>query len=158
MILVVMRHARAAPADNLLNDHQRALDGRGRLEAREVGGSLAAWGIMPDHVLCSDARRTRETWDRMEGAFGRAIPVDHIHEFYTEGVEAAPVALAEIRAETALIIGHNPDWEYLVEILSGRRIAMSPATAVILDIASIDWAHAVVQRGKWRLADVLKPL
>ena len=28
-----------------------------------VGERLAREGLLPDHVLCSTARRTRQTWD-----------------------------------------------------------------------------------------------
>lgn len=157
MNLVVMRHARAMPADPPLPDLLRPLDVRGRLEAREVGSALAAWGVMPDRVLSSDARRTRETWEWMEGAFGRPIPIDFSHAFYTRGAEAALDALSRVDVRTALVLGHNPEWEHLIETLTGEFVPMSTATAAILEIGAPSWATAVDQRGDWRLVDVIRP-
>lgn len=157
MNLVVMRHARAVPVDPPLPDLLRPLDARGHLEAREVGSALAAWGVMPDRVLSSDARRTRETWEWMEGAFGRPIRVDYLHAFYSNGADAALDALSRVDSHTVLVLGHNPEWERLVTALTGARVPMSTASAAILDIQMPTWAAAVEQHGKWRLMDVLRP-
>ncbi len=138
-----------------MGDHARPLDARGRLEAREVGGALAARNLLPDLVLCSDARRARETWERMEGAFGRAIPTRYLPGMYVRGLDSALTTLAQVHVSTVLIVGHNPDWEYLVHTLTGTLISIRPATAVVMEIRAPSWSVAVAQAGRWRQRDIV---
>src|SRR4051812_30819300 len=59
--LVILRHAKAerpATAD----DHGRPLTERGHADAAAAGRWLSAHGYRPELVLCSPARRTRQTW------------------------------------------------------------------------------------------------
>ena len=158
MILVAMRHAHAAPMDEPSGDHGRPLDTRGRLEAREIGGALASRDLLPDLVLCSDARRARETWERMEGAFGRAIPSLYLPGFYVRGLDSALESLAGVQASTVLVVGHNPDWEHLAFTLTGIGTPMSPATAVVMEIGAPSWRIAVTLAGRWRLRDVVRAI
>ncbi|MBL4558811.1 MAG: histidine phosphatase family protein [Rhodobacteraceae bacterium] len=64
-----MRHAKSDWGDPTRADHDRPLNRRGRRAAPLIGRWLAAQGAIPDAVLTSSARRTRETWDRMAPAF-----------------------------------------------------------------------------------------
>ncbi|HZI98950.1 MAG TPA: histidine phosphatase family protein, partial [Actinomycetales bacterium] len=59
--LLLIRHAKAAPDDDG-GDHGRGLTARGRRDAAAIGRWLADNDLVPDLVLCSDARRARETW------------------------------------------------------------------------------------------------
>lgn len=153
-----MRHAHAAPSDGTLSDHARPLDARGRLEAREVGGALASRDLLPDLVMCSDARRARETWERMEGAFGRAIPALYLPGFYVRGLHAALESLAGVQAGTVLVVGHNPDWEHLVLTLTGAVVAMSPATAVAMELSAPSWSVGLAQTGRWRQRAIVRAM
>ena len=59
--LVILRHAKAErPAE--LADADRPLTQRGHADAAAAGAWLAARGYRPDLVLCSPAKRTRQTW------------------------------------------------------------------------------------------------
>src|SRR5215210_1109107 len=59
--LMLLRHAKADSPPGLA-DIDRPLAMRGRLDAEAVGAWLAGRGLVPAVVLCSAARRTRETW------------------------------------------------------------------------------------------------
>ena len=52
------------------DDHDRALSARGRTEAVAAGVWLREHGYLPDRVLCSSARRARETLDLAQDAIG----------------------------------------------------------------------------------------
>ncbi|WP_443080564.1 SixA phosphatase family protein [Streptomyces sp. PTD5-9] len=60
--LIVLRHAKSAWPEGV-PDHERPLAGRGRRDAPAAGRRLYEAGYTPDLVVCSTARRTRETWD-----------------------------------------------------------------------------------------------
>jgi phosphohistidine phosphatase len=58
--LVLLRHAKSAWPD--VADHERPLARRGRRDAPVAGRWLRTAGRVPDRVVCSTARRARETW------------------------------------------------------------------------------------------------
>lgn len=85
-----------------------------------MANHLVREGVAPDVVLCSAARRTRETLDLLEGALGGA-PVQFEREIYV--FEHRPL-LARLRRledtfNTALVVGHNPALEELTLSLAG---------------------------------------
>ncbi len=59
--LLIIRHAKS-DWESGAPDHERPLNARGRREAPKLGKHLAALGLRPDLVVCSDAARARQTW------------------------------------------------------------------------------------------------
>jgi phosphohistidine phosphatase len=107
--LYLLRHAKSSWKHAELADRDRPLAGRGRRAAKAIGRHLREQGIDPDLVLCSPARRARETLERIEPALGRgAVQVEP--ELY--GASAGEL-LARLRGvadevESVMLIGHNP--------------------------------------------------
>ncbi|MDO5492811.1 MAG: histidine phosphatase family protein [Nesterenkonia sp.] len=58
--LLILRHAKAGHAFDG-DDAARTLTDRGADQARTVGRRLADEGFHADHIICSDAMRTRQT-------------------------------------------------------------------------------------------------
>jgi phosphohistidine phosphatase len=63
--LLLLRHAKSSWDEPSLADHERPLAKRGRKAAVQVGEYLRAADLTPDLVVCSTARRTRQTWKRL---------------------------------------------------------------------------------------------
>ena len=59
--LYLLRHAKAEPCSPLGNDFSRALSEKGINDARLVAGWARDTLPLPDTVLCSTAKRTRQT-------------------------------------------------------------------------------------------------
>ncbi|MBV9802302.1 MAG: histidine phosphatase family protein, partial [Solirubrobacterales bacterium] len=72
--LFVLRHAKSSWDNPGLDDHERPLAARGRRALDVIAAHLAATGTEPELVLCSSARRTRETLD------GIAVGGEHVIE------------------------------------------------------------------------------
>jgi phosphohistidine phosphatase len=66
--LHLLRHAKSSWKDTSLPDHDRPLAGRGRRAAKAIARDMREHGIESEFVLCSTARRTRETLERIERA------------------------------------------------------------------------------------------
>lgn len=135
--LILLRHAHAEPASDQQADLDRALSAEGLAEAEAAGRWLAAQGLTPDRVLCSPARRTRETLEAVLGAVGFVEQrlVDQIYE-------ASPGTLATLvdehhEAERLMVVGHNPGLERLAALMhsgqSGDYRGMPPGSVVVLD-------------------------
>src|SRR6266700_6314858 len=71
--LVLLRHAKSAWPD--VPDHERPLARRGRRDAPGAGAWLRRAGYLPDLVVCSTARRARETWQLAAAELGASPPV-----------------------------------------------------------------------------------
>ncbi|HEV2375586.1 MAG TPA: histidine phosphatase family protein [Streptosporangiaceae bacterium] len=126
--LVLFRHAKSAWPD--VADHDRPLARRGIAAALLMGGWLREAGLVPDQVLCSTARRARETWQFAQPGLAAAPPITFDARIYEA---AAMELLALIRevppaAGTLLLIGHNPAIEDLALLLAaGPGAAAGPA-------------------------------
>jgi phosphohistidine phosphatase len=122
--LVLLRHAKSAWPD--VPDHERPLARRGRRDAPVMGRWLRTSGHVPDQVLCSTARRARETWQLVQAGLG-AAPAASFDDAVYQG--SAGQLLDVIRrtpraARTLLIVGHDPALPELALMLAA---ATSPA-------------------------------
>lgn len=127
--LVVLRHAKSAWPENV-PDHDRPLGARGRRDAPAAGRWLHAAGYVPDLVVCSTARRTRETWELVRPALGGADP-ETVYEprVYAAGAAGLRAVLREVPRErrTVLLVGHQPGVQDLVLSLADEAAGASHA-------------------------------
>lgn len=72
-MLVLLRHAKAATATGVTSDADRPLSGRGYADAVAAGTWLGNNGLRPDLVICSPARRTRQTWQAVSAALTETV-------------------------------------------------------------------------------------
>ena len=63
MLTLSSRHAKSSWSNPALPDRERPLATRGVTDAPLMGKAMAERGIDPELVLCSSARRTRDTLD-----------------------------------------------------------------------------------------------
>lgn len=124
--LILTRHAKSSWVDPAMSDHDRPLNARGRGAATDVGAWLASRGYLPDEVLCSDAVRTRETWERIAPAFGTEPKVTMKPALYHAGAEVMLAVLRHATGDTVMMVGHNPGIADFAE----RIVAQSPAHAL----------------------------
>ena len=135
--LILLRHAHAEPATPGQADLDRPLSPVGLAEAEAAGKWLKENNLLPDCVLCSPARRTRETLEAVLGTIGYVEKrlEDRIYEA-TSGT-LAELADANRDAERLLIVGHNPGLEHLAALMysgqSGDYRGMPPGSVVVLD-------------------------
>ncbi|MGH3231688.1 MAG: SixA phosphatase family protein [Streptosporangiaceae bacterium] len=122
--LVLLRHAKSAWPD--APDHERPLARRGQRDSPVMGRWLRAAGHLPDQVLCSTARRARETWQLAQAGLGATPPVSFDDRMY-QGSAAQLLDLihrAPPAARTLLIVGHDPA---IPELALTLAAATSPA-------------------------------
>ena len=145
---MLLRHAKSDWPD--VSDHARPLAKRGRHDAPAVGRWLRAHGYLPDVVVCSTARRTRQTWELVAPALGGSPPVT----FEPRAYDASALTLLYLAQElpsryrAALLIGHNPAISELANSLAGQaaeysappqpRLSFPTAAVAVLKFAC-DW-------------------
>jgi phosphohistidine phosphatase len=166
--LILLRHAKSAWPDDVA-DHERPLAPRGRRDAPAAGKWLRKSDYVPDRVLCSTARRARETWQLAEeklGAHPRTALEDRVYGASTADLLAlAHLTSADVR--TLLIVGHDPAMrELTLELASeqsgdaeaeelARVRAKYPTAAIAVLSFSGGWAE--LSPGQARLAAFAVP-
>ena len=106
--LVLLRHAKSAWPD--VPDHDRPLARRGQRDAPAIGRWLRDAGLLPDQVLCSTARRARETWQLTRAGLGTSPPVSFDGRVYqaSAGRLLDLIRRTSQAARTLLVVGHDP--------------------------------------------------
>lgn len=140
--LVLLRHAKSAWPD--LPDHERPLARRGLRDAPAAGRWLRQAACVPDQVLCSTARRARQTWQLAEAALGGNPPVAFEHGIY----DASAAGLLDVIrhapsvARTVLVVGHEPALQQLALALAGAVADAGGASAGVLPAGGLDRMRA----------------
>ena len=148
--LVLLRHAKSDWPEDVA-DHDRPLAARGRRDAPLVGRWLAAAGDLPDAVICSTARRARETWDLASAALAEASPAAPDVRYEPRVYEATVLGLLMLVRELSdehrvvAIVGHNPGIAELVVGLAApppQPPASFPTAAVAVLGVPGSWSNA----------------
>jgi phosphohistidine phosphatase SixA/RimJ/RimL family protein N-acetyltransferase len=157
--VLLVRHAKSSWDDPSLADHDRPLAPRGQRALEKMRGHLEALGIRPDLVLCSSARRTRETLAGIRVAWGDArVDLDAgLYAADTAGLLARLVELGD-DVGTVAVIAHNPTLEDLLASLTGADDPLLPDAFPTGAIAVVGfdghWADLAPGRGSiesaWR--------
>ena len=162
--LMLLRHAKSDWPD--VPDEDRPLAKRGRRDAPAIGRWLRDHGYVPDAVVCSTARRTRQTWDLVAPELGGSPPVTFEPRAYAATAMTLLYLARELprRSRAALLIGHNPGIsELAAELAEPPAVPTSPrpagmrfptAAVAVFEFAG-DWPD--LTPGQARLLDYAAP-
>jgi phosphohistidine phosphatase len=156
--LLILRHAKAV-RESAGGDEKRPLNDRGRANASAAGRWLLAEGLIPDRVLCSTARRTRQTWQQVAAELGEAAARSEV-SFDRRVYDADATSLLELIRDhpdsvgSLLVVGHNPAVQELAAGLTGKPDLAFPTCALAVTGIRGSWRDAgpavARARGFWR--------
>lgn len=163
--VLLLRHAKSSREDPEMADFDRPLTGRGRRDSPRMGAWMGEAGLRPDLVLCSDAKRARETWTGLSERLRCAAPVLFERGLYMASAKALCRRLQRLpdRVGSVLVIGHNPGLEEAAQALADgtgeplERLQTKFPTAALarLDLDIADWTQ--LQPGTGRLSLFMTP-
>lgn len=140
--VIIMRHGKAERGEGK-PDYDRTLEDRGWIEAAAVGAELADLGIMPDTILCSAARRTRDTLSAILPHFPHDCTIHLLRTLYDAEVPELRETLRTADGECILLIGHNPSVHLLAAQFAGGnpdagalRAGFPTSTAAVFSVGS----------------------
>jgi phosphohistidine phosphatase len=144
--LLLLRHAKAVPADEGVADFGRQLAVRGERDARRMGQRLLRRGAPPDRIVASPAERALRTAQLVAEQWG--YPIERIASdqrlYLAEPEEIlAVIGAQDASVATLLIVGHNPGLTELAhDLLPGLDVDDLPTGGVVaLDSRSARWAE-----------------
>lgn len=164
--IYLLRHAKSSRDDPTIEDFDRPLAPRGARDCRTMGRVLAEAGIAPELILCSAARRTRDTLDGVFPTPPEGSEVKIEKRLYLADGEHLLRRLERLddNIETVLVIGHNPGLQELGLRLGGagktalfaRLKAKFPTCALAeIEFAGRRWAD--LSAGRTRLTSLTSP-
>ncbi len=158
--LLFLRHAKSSWSSPELADHDRPLNGRGRAAAATMGRYIVEHDLLPELILCSTARRARETLERAATEWSY-LPPAHIeralYDFSGGRGYLDLIGKTDNQVASLLVIGHNPTIEILVSDLIGEadpelveKLTFKYPTAglAVLEFDTDKWSDVAPGKGK----------
>ena len=148
--LLIMRHAKSSWDMPYNTDYERPLNKRGRKAAPRMGEFLADRDLLPDLIVSSPAERAKQTSELfIEAAdYGDTIQFEQgIYHAYANDLLAIVQSLPD-EAERAMLVGHNPGFEMLVEQLCGGAVRMPTAAIAYIWLSVVSWAEVEAEMGE----------
>ena len=151
MRLILMRHAKSDWTPDQ-EDHARPLNARGEASARILGDWLRAESYLPDEVLCSTSRRTRQTLALLK----LRAPVRYEADMYHAGAQMLLRVLRSATGKVVLMVGHNPG---IATFASGLTALRPPhvrfrdyptGATLVVDFDIPDWSQVIPGTGDAR--------
>lgn len=156
--LLLMRHAKSSWKDPELQDIDRPLNKRGERDAPRMGKLLKKEGLIPDIIVSSPAQRTKATAEAVADKLDYEKDILYVDSLYLgephEYIEMLRSLSDEV--DTALVIGHNPGLEGLVQILSGKVVSLPTGAIAYLRVPVRAWSALTVHID-CKLAELWRP-
>lgn len=157
--LLLLRHAKAERSLAGQRDRDRPLADRGRRDAPVIGSYLADHDLAPDAAVVSPSARTRETWQLIAKCLDPAPDAEFEDRLYDASPDDILEAIKDsgLKANTLLVVGHNPGLHELANGLigSGDRIArarlheaLPTSGLVVIDFKGKAWMQLQPHSGR----------
>jgi len=149
--LSLIRHAKSSWDNASLSDHARSLNERGRRDAARMGEALRERGINFNLILCSSAKRARETLallrEQLEIEDG---VVNYLDDLYCAPASTLVELIQQVdnSKNNIAIIAHNPGLEDLAAILNDESEPFTTCTVMQIEFEMDNWKQVDKVTGK----------
>lgn len=162
LTLSLLRHAKSSWSNPTLPDRDRPLATRGVTDAPLMGKAMAERGIDPELVMCSSARRTRDTLELVLPELRVEPKVVYVDALYHASPEQMLEMLHAIQpgANRVMLVGHNPEIQAFALDLVGAgpkqfrdrlRTKYPTAGLAVINFAAGLWTSVTVNSGTLNL-------
>jgi len=142
--LYILRHAKSEPWSPLGNDFSRSLSHTGNQHAHALSSWARETLAIPDTVLCSPAKRTRETLAPIMSNWPQLLSsTDYVDSIYGASLNMLLTLTEEAfsYSHRLLLVGHNPAVENLLtSVLQAEQAAgihkMATGTLAVIEFSS----------------------
>jgi len=141
--IYLLRHAKSSWDDPGVADFDRPISGRGKRACGTLARTIAELHVAPELILCSSAKRTQETLQRIASALPHDYTVVIERQLYLASARRLLARLQRVPDDirAVMLIGHNPGLQRLAEMLAGSgekaalaRLATKFPTAGLVDL------------------------
>lgn len=139
--ILLLRHAKSSWKQPEMHDHDRPLNKRGKKEAPKVGMYIKEKDLVPDLIISSTARRARDTAQAVLEESGFLGEVELYQDLYLSDTACYLDILRSLpdSDNRVLVVGHNPDLEDLLTLLTDVSHHLATATLAQVDLPISSW-------------------
>jgi phosphohistidine phosphatase len=158
--LIIVRHTKSGRKDDpTIDDHDRPLNKRGKLDAPKLGTLIRDEGIVPDLILSSTAKRAKKTAEALIETAKYKGELKLTRDLY----DADPPACLQVLNRQAgkhnciMLVGHNPGLE---EVLTGEQERLPTSAVAEIEVDIEKWRDIDMQSegtliNIWRASDAV---
>ncbi len=141
--LLVLRHAKSSWENTELSDFDRPLNKRGLESIQLIGQEMYNLNLNIDFVLSSSAKRAKQTAILVKESGGIICEIQYEDGIYEASVMKLLHIVSEInnKFKSVLLVGHNPGFEELIRVLTGKIQVMPTATLAKIDLEIENWSE-----------------
>ena len=141
--LILIRHTKSNWGDFSQPDFDRPIKKDRIDDAKNMATELKDLGAEPDLIICSPAKRTRQTaeyfCDKLKYDYNKILFDKRIYESTAEDVLQV-VRETDAAIKTLVVIGHNPSLTHLANMFAENSIDEIPTTGVVwLEFTVKNW-------------------
>jgi len=151
--LIVIRHTKSDWGDFSQPDFDRPIKKERIDDAKRMAAKLKELELEPDLIICSPAKRTRQTaeyfCDKLKYDIDKVQFDKRIYESSVDDILQV-VHETDEKVKTLVIIGHNPSLTYFANLFIEEKIEELPTTGVVwMEFKTDNWEiyrHTVAKR------------
>lgn len=151
-VLYLMRHATADVRNSLVDEADRCLNEKGRLQARRVAAFMQKQGLIPDRIFCSPQTKAVQTAALVRKDAGVKAAVEEWSCLLpaVAATEAKTYLFNQLQDnEAVLLVGHEPELALLINELLGLEKTFLELKKASLTCLEIDSEASVPVRLAW---------
>lgn len=144
--LLLMRHAKSSK-DAKGPDEDRPLAKRGVKDALKMAELLKEKELLPDYVLTSSARRSRETAYAILPISNAELAIKSTKALYMAEAPEILKAVQQVSDDSCclMLVGHNPGLESFLQYMTGKVDSL-PTAAIACLVLPIDaWSALTLE-------------
>lgn len=132
--IYLIRHAKSSWKDETLNDFDRNLNKKGKEDIKFMAKRLKSFGIMPNLIISSPAKRAKKTTEGIASIIGYDVnKIIYQPSLYESSPEEYLRVLRNVNDSfrSIFLIAHNPTLTEVGELLSGAILTNIPTCSIV---------------------------
>lgn len=138
--IYLIRHAKAENSEDI-KDFDRNLTGRGKEDAKFMAKRLRKYGVMPDIIYTSPAKRALKTTkiltDFLKCEKKKIVSIERLYESSLRDYLDI-ITQASDEHDSLFLVAHNPTITEVGEYLSGAILTSIPTSAIVCIRCEVD--------------------
>lgn len=148
--LYIVRHAKSSWKEEV-DDYDRGLKKRGKLNSPFMAGKLISRGAKIDHILSSSAKRTKKTTSLMNEVLGLdTTSISYKKELYLASPKTIinQIQNTDSSVNELMVVAHNPGVTQVVNFLAKEHFENIPTAGIACILFDIDSWSEIKNNGK----------
>lgn len=167
--IILLRHA-DSESSSKLRDYDRPISSQGKREATSIAKRLCELGWVPDLIIASNSKRTKQTLDIMAEAASELSTVDahFLGSLYTVAAldgqtkhhleETIRSVACDAKNFCIMCVGHNKGWEEASTAFAKQPVRLGTASAALFEVFGGSWEDVTGPETSWTLVQVVTPV